>query len=444
MEKKSLWQAVLGELEITLSKASFTTWFKNTFIHSFEKGIVVIGVPDLFHKEWLEHKFHHQIQKILSKVSQKEIKKVEYKVINQSVILPKPAVKQVVSFSDKKIKKIKTELNPNYSFENFVVGPSNRLAYAAAKAVAQSPGTVYNPLFIYGGAGLGKTHLMQAIGSEIVKNSDKKVLYATCEKFTNEFVQAVQNSTINLFKEKYRNIDVLLIDDIQFLMGKDSTKEEFFHTFNALYQNNKQIVISSDRPPKALSSLEERLISRFEGGMLADILPPDLETRVAILNQKAKEKNYVLDQEIIEFIATKVQHNIRELEGALTRLVATCQLSGEPPTLEKATQILDNFSSGSKTRITIKKIIKEVSDFYGLKEEDILCKKRDKTLVHPRQVVMYLIRHELNFSFPKIGQELQRDHTTVIHGCEKIEKQIVQNHSLKQEISLIKTRLYGE
>jgi len=441
MDTKSLWQAALGELEIILSKASFTTWFKDTFIHSLDNEVAVIGVPDSFHKEWLENKFHNHILKTLAKLSHSKIKEVKYKVVTKKdLVLPKPAV--AVLKSKRETEEI--HLNPYYTFDSFVIGSSNRLAHAAAKAVAKSPGEMYNPLFIYGGAGLGKTHLMQAIGHEVLKNGDKKVLYATCEKFTNEFVQAVQNGKINHFKEKYRSIDVLLIDDIQFLVGKDSTKEEFFHTFNALYQNNKQIVISSDRPPKALSALEERLISRFEGGMLADILPPDLETRIAILNQKKKEKNYQISDEIIEFIASKIQQNIRELEGALTRLIATCQLSGEPPTLELANQILSSFETPTKAKVNLEKILNEVSEFYGLKKDEILGKKRDKALVHPRQITMYLLRHELNFSFPKIGKELQRDHTTIIHGCEKIEKAIIQDSSLKQEISLIKSRLYGE
>jgi len=441
MDTKSLWQAALGELEIILSKASFTTWFKDTFIHSLDNEVAIIGVPDSFHKEWLENKFHNHILKTLAKLSHSKIKEVKYKVVTKKdLVLPKPAV--AVLKSKREAEEI--HLNPYYTFDSFVIGSSNRLAHAAAKAVAKSPGEMYNPLFIYGGAGLGKTHLMQAIGHEVLKNGDKKVLYATCEKFTNEFVQAVQNGKINHFKEKYRTIDVLLIDDIQFLVGKDSTKEEFFHTFNALYQNNKQIVISSDRPPKALSALEERLISRFEGGMLADILPPDLETRIAILNQKKKEKNYQISDEIIEFIASKIQQNIRELEGALTRLIATCQLSGEPPTLELANQILSSFETPTKAKVNLEKILNEVSEFYGLKKDEILGKKRDKALVHPRQITMYLLRHELNFSFPKIGKELQRDHTTIIHGCEKIERAIIQDSSLKQEISLIKSRLYGE
>jgi len=440
MDEKSLWQAVLGELEVSLSKASFTTWFRETFIHSFSNGVVVIGVPDAFHKEWLQNKYHEQILKTLNKLSPTKIKEVKYQIVTKKEfpLKPKPTPSPTVL----KKETIEPSLNPYYTFQSFVVGPSNRLAHAAALSVAKAPGKIYNPLFIYGGAGLGKTHLLQAIGNAI--KDEKRVLYATCEKFATEFVQALQNGTINHFKEKYRNIDLLLIDDIQFLVGKEGTKEEFFHTFNALYQENKQIVISSDRPPKALSALEDRLVSRFEGGMIADILPPDLETRIAILNQKKKEKNYEVSDEIIEFIAQRVQQNVRELEGALTRLVAMCQLSGEPPTLEKASQIITNSGTPARTRLTFKKIIEEVSRFYGLSFEDILAPKRDKSLAHPRQIAMYLLRHELNLSFPKIGKELKRDHTTVIHGCERIEKEIIQNQGLKQEILLLKSRLYNE
>lgn len=442
MDEKSLWQAALGELEVSLSKANFATWFRDTFIYSFENGVIVIGVPNSFHKEWLENKFRDDIFKTLKKLSSSLVKEIKFKVVSKRDVVSPKTTPFVLG---KEGSSQEVHLNPYYTFETFVVGPSNRLAHAAARAVAKSPGRAYNPLFIYGGVGLGKTHLMQAVGNEALKkDNSKKILYATCEKFANEFVRALQTGRVNAFKDKYRNIDIFLIDDIQFLVGKESTKEEFFHTFNALYQDNKQIVISSDRPPKALSSLEDRLISRFEGGMIADISPPDLETRIAILKQKTKEKNYELTDEILEFIASKIQKNIRELEGALTRLVATSQLSGESPSLEMANQILSNLEGPAKGSLTLDKIITEVANFYGLKKEDILKQKRDKELVYPRQVVMYLLRHEMNFSFPKIGKELKRDHTTIIHGCEKIEKEIIQNNGLKQEIALIKAKIYGE
>ncbi|MCX6806558.1 MAG: chromosomal replication initiator protein DnaA [Candidatus Berkelbacteria bacterium] len=441
MDQKDLWQAVLGELEINLSKASFTTWFKDTFISSFENGVAVIGVPNLFHKEWLENKYKDEIFKTLSKLSSDKISEVKYKVITKKEI----ALPKTTPFIAKKEKEAKeVTLNPLYTFNNFVIGSSNRLAHAAAKAVAKSPGKTYNPLFIYGGVGLGKTHLMQAIGNELLGKGGVEVLYATCEKFTNEFIQSVQSGRASHFKNKYRNIDILLIDDIQFLANKESTQEEFFHTFNTLYQNNKQVVISSDRPPKALSSLEDRLVSRFEGGMVADISLPDLETRVAILKRKQQEKNYSISDEILELIAGNIEQNIRELEGVLTRLIATCQLSGEEPTMERANQILGSYSSQSKNSLNSEKVLNEVADFYGLKKEDILNRKRDRDLVHPRQIAMYLLRRELNYSYPKIGKELKRDHTTIIHGCGKIEKAITQDNGLKQEITLIKTRIYGD
>lgn len=439
MDLESLWQAALGELEVVLSRTNFSTWFKNTFIHSFENGEVTLGVPNSFHKEWLENKFHSQILKTLSRLNP-QIKKIKYKVISKTPPLPPKRSTIEVGVLENKHQ---TNLNPYYTFETFVVGPSNRLAHAAAKAVVDSPGQVYNPLFIYGGVGLGKTHLMQAIGNEVIqKSKNKKVVYTTCEKFTNDFIKSIQSGRVAGFKEKYRNTDILLIDDIHFLVGKETTQEEFFHTFNTLYQNNKQIVITSDRPPKALSALEDRLISRFAGGMVADISPPDLETRIAILKQKRKEKNYNIGDDVLEFIAKKIEQNIRELEGALTRLMATCQLQGQPPSLELASQILGFLWTKTKGIVNAKKILEVCADFYGIRPEDFVDKKRDKEFTHPRQVVMYLLRHELNYSFPKIGKELKRDHTTIMYGCEKIEKEMVHSDGLKQEISLIKTRLY--
>jgi len=410
MDLKTLWQAILGELEIILSQASFTTWFKDTFIYSFEEGIFVIGVPDSFHKEWLENKYKDEITKTVKKLCPQKVSEIRFKVATKSPSLPpktlKPTAKPLTPSQNEIV------LNPNYTFDRFVVGSSNRLAHAAALSVAKKPGDSYNPLFLYGGVGLGKTHLMQAIGNEILKRGNTKVLYVSCEKFTNDYIEAVRSGKAARFKDKYRNIDVLLIDDIQFLVGKESTQEEVYHTFNALHQNNKQIVISSDRPPKALSSLEDRLVSRFEGGMIADISPPDFETRLAILKKRQREKNYYIDDEILELIATKVQQNIRELEGAFTRLVANCQLSGEKPTLERAQQLLSSYDLPRATGLTFEKILNKISEFYGLKKEDILNQKRDRELVHPRQVMMYILRHELNYSYPKIGKELKRDHTT--------------------------------
>lgn len=442
MDLDGLWQTALGELEVSLSKANFSTWFKNTFIYSFDEGAgeIIIGVPNSFHKEWLENKFNPQILKTLLKLDSRT-KGLKYKVISKTAPALKPASAPALTPSFEKAKDV--ALNSYYTFETFVVGASNRLAHAASKAVAKKPGSVYNPLFLYGGVGLGKTHLMQAIGNTLVlKENNQRVVYATCEKFTNEFIKSVQTGRVTAFKERYRNANVLLIDDIQFLVGKDSTKEEFFHTFNALYQDGRQIVISSDRPPQALLALEDRLVSRFGGGMVADINPPDLETRIAILKQKRKEKAYQCQDEILEFIAEKVQQNIRELEGALTRLMATCQLQAQDPSLDLANQVLGSLWARVQGPVDINKIIGKVADFYGLKNEDLLNKRRDREFVHPRQIAMYLLRHELGYSFPKIGKELRRDHTTIMHGCEKIEKEIIQKSGLKQEITLIKSRIY--
>ena len=353
MELKILWQAILGELEIILSQASFTTWFKDTFIYSCENGVFIIGVPDSFHKEWLENKYKKEITETVKKHCPEKIHELRYKIAIRAMPQPQKtvssAVKQIISLNKSPNEIL---LNPNYTFDRFVVGASNRLAHAAALAVAKKPGDSYNPLFLYGGVGLGKTHLMQAIGNEIIKRGDTKIVYATCEKFTNDYIEAVRAGRAAKFKNRYRNTDALLIDDIQFLVGKESTQEEFYHTFNALHQNNKQIVISSDRPPKALSALEERLVSRFQGGMIADISLPDLETRLAILKKKQKEKNYQIKDEILELIATKIQQNIRELEGVFTRLVANCQLSGEEPSLERANQILSSYELPKATGLS--------------------------------------------------------------------------------------------
>ncbi len=439
MDVKEIWQAALGELEVELSKANFATWFKNTSIVSFKNSIITIGVPNAFTKEWLEKKYHQQIFNTLKKLLGDELKEINYKITETR---GKPQFKiQSTHFQRKDL----TNLNQKYTFENFVTGPSNRLAYAAALSVAKNPGITYNPLFIYGGVGLGKTHLLHAIGNKILQLfKDKKVLYTTCEKFTNEFIHAVRNGKAKEFKETYRSVDVLLIDDIQFLTGKEGTQEEFFHTFNALYDASKQIVISSDRSPKALPTLENRLISRFESGMIADISPPDYETRVAILQTKCKEKNYNLPEEVIDFIAKNIQNNIRELEGALTRLIAYCELNNLYPNQELAQEILgEALINGRKKFVSPTKLLEAVASFYNITLEDILSPKRNKELVYPRQIAAFLLREELKLSYPKIGEELGgRDHTTIMHACSKIEKEISENNELQQEINLLKEKIY--
>jgi chromosomal replication initiator protein len=443
MTNQELWRSTLGELELLISKANFTTWFKNTSISSFENGHVVVTVPNAFTKAWLENKYHNFILKALQNISGNSVKDISYQVeLNVAVknndkpeVLKSAAPELATGFG----------LNPRYTFDTFIVGKSNELARAAALAVTEKPGQTYNPLFLYGGVGLGKTHLMQAIGHEILKRfPDKKIIYVPCEKFTTEFIQAIGSGKIEKFKATYRSVDILLIDDIQFLSGKEGTQEEFFHTFNTLHQANKQIVISSDRPPKAIHSLENRLISRFEWGMIADIASPDLETRTAILELKCKERNYQLDKEIINYLATTIQNNIRELEGALNRIIAYHQLNNQPPTLPLVKELMDNLRSSHKygSNLTSKKILAVVSEYYDITLDELVGASRKKNLVLPRQVAMYLMREELKSSFPTIGQELGgRDHTTAMHACTKIQESLKNDEKIQQDIHNLKQRL---
>jgi len=455
MNKEELWQATLGELELLISKANFTTWFKNTFISEFSDDEIVIGVPNAFTKTWLENKYHNSIIKAISNITSNKIEKISYKVETKK---PKPKSKEKEDIKKNKNSKTDEEtkrkedhiskfnLNPKYTFDNFIVGKGNELAQAACSAVAEKPGVVYNPLFLYGGVGLGKTHLMQAIGNSIIKkHPKKKVIYVTCEKFTNEFIQTVSKGDAGDFKNTYRSVDILLIDDIQFLANKERTQEEFFHTFNTLHQANKQIVVSSDRPPKSIPALEHRLVSRFEWGMIADIGQPDLETRIAILEKKCKEKNYQLKPEIINYIATNIEKNIRELEGALNRIIAYHHLNNNEPTLESAKKLLSSVKANPKKGgLTSKNIINTVSKFFDISISDLMGSSRKKELVYPRQIAMHLLREELKSSYPSIGEDLGgRDHTTAMHACNKIAKQMEEDEKTKQDINLIKQRLYS-
>jgi chromosomal replication initiator protein len=443
MTNQQLWQAILGNLELTLSKANFTTWFKNTSIIEKSDYGIVVGVPNAFTKEWLQNKYHQDILKTLKTIAA-EIKEVKYQIVSPVYVTPASnAPKEVARVTPKKVEN--QTLNPKYTFNTFIVGSNNQLAHAASLAVSKKPGQVYNPLFIYGGVGLGKTHLMQAVGAEITKKEQNaKVLYVTSERFTNEFVTAVQQGKTDHFKNMYRSVDILLVDDIQFLAGREGTQEEFFHTFNALHQNNKQVVMTSDRLPKEIPAIEERLVSRFEWGMIADIQAPDLETRLAILKTKVKEKNYSVEPEILTYIAETIQSNIRELEGALNRLMVYCQLNNTRPTIEQVKSILVNVITPPKKRgVSAKKIIEVVSDFYNVSPEDLLKQSRKKEYVNPRQIAMYIIRKELETSLPSIGEFFGgRDHTTVIHAIDKIERVIKERSGLKQEIELIRDRLY--
>ncbi|KKR03912.1 MAG: Chromosomal replication initiator protein DnaA [Parcubacteria group bacterium GW2011_GWF2_39_13b] len=453
MNHEELWQAALGEIELNLSRANFITWFRNTGIIDKKEGLAVIGVPNGFSKEWLANKYYKLVLKALRNISP-EIKEVNFTISSvlsktgevakkprkeKSIILPE----EQAGFDELEANK-ETNLNPRYAFDSFIVGSFNELAHAAAQGVSQSLGTLYNPLFIYGGVGLGKTHLLQAIGNAAYNKSKEKVKYISSEKFATELINALKNGQIEKFKDDYRKIDVLIIDDVQFLTGKEKTQEEFFHIFNSLYQKNKQIIISSDRPPKAIATLEERLRSRFEGGMIADISYPEYETRLVILKSKLESKNTPLPNEILEYIAANIKKNIRELEGALNRVLAFSQLNNTVPTVSQTSKILSTIISSPKKLINYKNIIKAVSDFYDLAADDLITKCRKREIVWPRQIVMYLMREELKISYPFIGEKLGgRDHTTVMYACEKLNKEMETNETLQQEICLIKERIYG-
>ncbi len=451
MNTKDLWQVVLGEVELTISKANFITWFKSTKIHSNKDGIITISAPNGFTKEWLENKYNKLILKILRNNSS-DIKELKFTIgENKPIINIKNSKKPIttlinnqLNFQELNLDK-ETNLNPKYTFNNFVIGSFNELAQAASRGVIKHIGTLYNPLFIYGGVGLGKTHLLQAIGNEISrKHPNKKIKYLSSEKYTRELVDAISKKGMDTFKDKYYKIDTLIIDDIQFIAGKEKTQEEFFNTFNALYQKNKQIIISSDRAPKAIPTLEDRLRSRFEGGMIADISQPDLETRTAILKNKSEEKKFKISEDVLNHVAANVQNNIRELEGALNRIIAFSQINNTIPTIKNINEILSQIINTPKKITNCKKIFQVVSEFYDINVEDLFNRSRKKQLVQPRQISMYLIRKELNGSYPYIGEKLGgRDHTTVMYACKKINGEIENNNSLQYEINLIRERLYN-
>jgi chromosomal replication initiator protein len=453
MTNEELWQAVLAQIQFAVSRANFATWFKNTKIISNKNGEILISVPNSFSKEWLNNKYQSLILKILRSLD-KNVRVIDFVVKSQTTpqktkthshLTQITLENSQLQFKEFKVNQ-KTNLNPRYTFENFVVGSFNELAHAAAWAVSENPGSVYNPLFIYGGVGLGKTHLLQATGNRITTLfSNKIVKYTTSESFISSIVEAIKNREIDELKKKLRKIDVLIMDDVQFFAGKEKTQEEFFHIFNSLYQAQKQIILSSDRPPNAIPALEERLRSRFEGGMIADIGTPDLETRIAILKAKCEEKEIELSQEVLEYIASNIQRNIREMEGALNRLVVYQKLNQKIPDIQVTKKLLRNLIISPKKATTFKKIIKVVSAFYDLDEKDIILPTRRKEIVKPRQIAMYLLREELNESYPSIGRKFQgKDHTTAIYAYEKISKQLEEDDNLLTEINLIKQRLYSD
>lgn len=449
MENNELWQSVLAQMQFNISKANFATWFKNTEIISKDREKVTISVPNAFSKEWLSNKYNKLILKILHDKDD-SIKDLEFVINPQAakmVFIKTPSAGEAeeaqLKFDEFKINK-ETNLNPRYTFENFVVGSFNELSHAAALAVADNPGFTYNPLFIYGGTGLGKTHLMQAIGNKIYGDAKKKkVKYISSEKFVSSIVSAIRTNSMEAFKASLSPIDVLILDDIQFIAGKNKSQEEFFHVFNSLYEKNKQIILSSDRPPNAIPELEDRLRSRFEGGMIADISLPDYETRLVIIKNKAQEKNIELPEEILEYVAANVKKNIRELEGALNKLLVYIKIN-RGMTLETAKKLLKGFVFSPFDVANYKKIIETVAKFYNMDEKSIFDVTRKKEIVRPRQVAMYLLRKELKYSFPAIARKFGgKDHTTAIYAYKKIMQENEENSKLTEELNLIKQRIYS-
>jgi len=436
--EKDIWSDILRDLEEVISRPNFNTWLKGTRLILDQTNRAKITVPNAYNKEWLEKNL---LEDILSRLKAKnqQIKAVTVVIrpTENNNLQELPIIRSLSTPTKKKSPP--NPLNPRYSLDTFIVGNNNRLAFAAAQAVAQKPGEAYNPLFIYGGVGLGKTHLMHAIGNEILRhNPEKSIIYTSCETFTSEFIQALQEKTISEFKKKYRNSDVFLIDDIQFLANKEGTQEEFFHTFNILHQANRQIVITSDRVPKEIPQLEERLSSRFGWGMVADIQSPNYETRVAILGAKAKEKGLNIEDKVLEYIASHIVSNIRELEGCLTRLSAASQSANQAIDIPFTAQILKDFLEKGGEKVSAKKILLTTAQHFELEVADLLGKKRKKEIVYPRQMAMYLLRHKLNFTFPQIGEVMGgKDHTTVIYGVEKIEKNLKNSASVEADLDRI-------
>ncbi len=449
MDNKQLWDSVLGEVQITISRANFSTWFKNTRIIKLEGGIVYIGIPNEFVKEWLFSKYDKFILKTLRDISE-SFRGVEYVIVTpemkEKADTTPPSrnqqpYTQELPLSDLYINK-DDNLNPRYTFDNLVIGSFNELAYAASQAVVKHPGNTYNPLFIHGGTGLGKTHITQAIGNSIkAEKTGKKVYYITSEKFAMDYINSVQNKGINEFKEKYRKYDVLIMDDIQFLSGKEKTQEELFHVFNVLYENNKQIIFSSDRHPNHIPGLEDRLKSRFGAGMIVDISTPEYESRMAIIQRKIQSNNFSLSAESIAFIAESLECSIRELEGIVNSIICQARLKNRDLAQNEIKLLIKNNIVPKKTA-SIKDVIRIVSDFYHIEESSIYEKTRRKEIVKPRQIAMYLLREDFSVSYPTIGEKFGgRDHTTVIHSCDKIKDSIKKDEVLVEELLQIRALL---
>lgn len=440
---KELWENVLTELELSLSKANFTTWFKDTHIVRTDEGVVYLGVPNQFVKDWLQSKYHKLIVSSLRKLDE-SVRGVEYAISRG----PSKREAQKASLSQSSAElplesvHAQTNLNPRYTFDSFVVGSFNELAHAAAQAVIRKPGIAYNPLFLYGPTGLGKTHLIQAIGNHFKAAApERKVYYATSEKFSMDYVSSMQAGKVHLFKEKYRQYDLLIMDDVQFLSTREKTKEEFFHVFNYLHDSNKQLVFSSDQHPNVIQNIEDRLKSRFSAGMIVSVTKPDKESRLAIIRTKAQSQNFDIPDEVVDYMADTIEGNIRELEGALNTLICQAQLKDRTLSLTDVKALLRTVGQPKKA-VSVREIIKAVADFYGVEEGSIYEKTRRKEVVKPRQIIMYILREDFRVSFPTIGDKLGgRDHTTVIHSCEKIREDLKNNSALGQEISQIRLML---
>lgn len=442
MDNKKLWDSVLVEMELNLSKPNFNTWFKDTSIVRQDDGAIYLGVPNTFVQDWLSSKFHNLILKSLRRLSG-NIQSLHY-IINKEELKQKQEAPKILPvnkelpIADTFINK-EDNLNPRYTFETFVVGPFNEFAYAASQAIIKKPGIVYNPLFVYGGTGHGKTHLIQAIGNHIKSTSSRKVFYTTSEKFGQELINSIQLNKPNFFKEKYRKYDVLIMDDIQFFSGKMKIQEELFHLFNHLYDNNKQIIFSSDKHPSLIQDLEERLKSRFSAGMVIDIPTPDNESRMAIIRSKLAQSLYPLANEVVEYLAFSVTGNIREIEGIINSITCQSQLKERELSLNEVKNFVKN-NAKPKKMISTKEVVKTVAEFYNIEEQLIYDKTRKKEIIKPRQIIMYILREDFSISYPAIGEKLGgRDHTTVMHSCEKIKNDMKNDDVLIQEINQLRS-----
>ncbi len=445
LDARELWEYVLTQVELSISPANFNTWFRDSSIVKIEDGIVYIGVPSQFFRDWYLKKFNMLLLKIIRGVSH-EYRNVEYMIVKDDRRRPKEVRRQPQQTTEMPLDEFyinKSDgLNPRYTFDSFVIGDFNYLAYTAADTAMKRPGITYNPLFIYGDTGRGKTHLIQAIGNQFKKlYPSRKVFYLPSEKFKSEYADAIQAGTSSRFKEKYRQYDLIIMDDVQFLSRQEKTQEELFHLFNALYDNNKQIIFSSDRAPAAIPDIADRLRGRFASGMTIDIGEPDTQSRMSIVRKKAAVHGVMLSDEVIEHIATSVAGSIRELEGVINSVVCHTQVKGVPPDLAEIRQSLRSFARPQKT-VSVKHVVSKVAEFYGIDEESIYEKTRRREVVRPRQVIMYILREDFSVSYPTIGSKLGgRDHTTVIHSCEKVKREIVDDTELAKEIQDIRTLL---